>query len=32
MRPEQWEKYAGHARKELDRVQRKALTNNPSGG
>lgn len=32
MRPEQWEKYAGHARREIDRVQSKALTNNPSGG
>ena len=32
MRPEQWEKYAGHARKELDKVQSRGLTQSPSGG
>jgi hypothetical protein len=32
MRPEQWEKYAGHGQKTLDRVQRRALTTNDQGG
>ncbi len=32
MRPEQWEKYAGHAKRETDRIQSQGLTNNPSGG
>ena len=32
MRPEQWEKYAGQSRKELDRVTRDGLQDNGSGG
>ncbi len=32
MRPEQWEKYAGHSRRELDRVTRDGLQDNGSGG
>ena len=32
MRPEQWAKYAGHAKKETERIQSQALTNNPPGG
>lgn len=32
MRPEQWEKYAGHGKKELERIQSRGLTANPPGG
>jgi len=32
MRPEQWEKYAGHGKKETERIQSQGLTNNPPGG
>ena len=32
MRPEQWEKYAGHSRRELDRVTRDGLQDNGAGG
>jgi hypothetical protein len=32
MRPEQWEKYAGHGKKELERIQSQGLTANPPGG
>ena len=32
MRPEQWEKYAGHGKKELERIHSKGLTSNSPGG
>ena len=32
MHPEQWEKYAGHSRRGLEDIQRKALTTNDQGG
>ena len=32
MRPEQWEKYAGHGKREIDRIQSQGLTNSPNGG
>ena len=32
MRPEQWEKYAGHGKREIERIQSQGLTNNAPGG
>lgn len=32
MRPEQWEKYVGHGKRETERIQSQDLSANPPGG